>query len=218
MIITIGGGSRPQTNFVWRNILEKINKPSVLYVPYARKQADYSVCLEYIYQEIGMDNFSQLMMLQYKNEYIEDEFDEFNTMYIGGGSVPDLLDFIYTTKFDRVLRHWNNMDKVVIGSSAGAIIMGKDAKMYRDFPQGILFRKGLDFCGGISFACHYKEKGVYKSLSALDVQKKILNYINNNISTVIALPEDSAIIWNKNGRIEQVINSAYEFKKALVEG
>lgn len=109
------------------------------------------------------------------------------------------------------------MDKVVIGSSAGAIIMGKDAKMYRDFPQGILFRKGLDFCVGISFACHYKEKGVYKSLFALDVQKKILNYINDNISTVIALLEDSAIIWNKNGRIEQVINSAYEFKKALIE-
>lgn len=171
-----------------------------------------------MYQEIGMDNFSQLTMLQYKNEYVENEFDEFDAMYIGGGSVPDLLEFIFTTKFDRVLRHWNSIDKVVIGSSAGAIIMGKDARMYRDFPNGMLFRNGLNFCGGVSFSCHYKEKGTYKSYSAYDIQKKIFNYINENISTVIAIPEESAIVWDKSGRIEMIINSIFEFKKSLLEG
>lgn len=39
--------------------------------------------MEYMYQEIGMDNFSQLTILQYKNEYVENEFDEFDVMYIG---------------------------------------------------------------------------------------------------------------------------------------
>lgn len=218
MIITIGGGSRPQTNLVWENILKRTNNPAILYVPYARKLEDYSACMEYMYQEIGMDNFSQLTMLQYKNEYVENEFDEFDAMYIGGGSVPDLLEFIFTTKFDRVLRHWNSIDKVVIGSSAGAIIMGKDARMYRDFPNGMLFRNGLNFCGGVSFSCHYKEKGTYKSYSAYDIQKKIFNYINENISTVIAIPEESAIVWDKSGRIEMIINSIFEFKKSLLEG
>lgn len=130
----------------------------MLYVPYARKQGDYSAWLEYMYQEIGMDNFSQLTMLQYKNEYMEDEFDEFNAMYIGGRSVLDLLHFIYTTKFDRVLRHWNNMDKIDIGSSASAIIMGKDAKMYRDFPHGILFEKVWIFAEVFLFPAIIKKR------------------------------------------------------------
>lgn len=65
--------------------------------------------------------------------------------------MPDLLNYIYTTKFVGVLSPWHDVDKIIIESITGAIVMGKNARMYRDSSNEMCFKCGLDLCRGISF-------------------------------------------------------------------
>lgn len=214
MVVTIGGGIRPDTEKIFNMLLKDIYSAKVLYVPYAMEKESYTDCFMFIQHEMNFEQITQIVMLEKREIYREWDFDNFDIMYIGGGNVFTLLKFLQDTNFDQVIKHWVLTGKIVIGSSAGAIVLGKDAKMHRT-PTIILDNyRGLNLCDEASFACHYKENGYYKGISSEIIKKNILNYVNETSSKVLAIPEDGALFFDSDGKIiDKTMNNIYEFKK-----
>lgn len=196
MVILIGGGKRPQTDRVFSFIKNSKENSKVLYIPFARQ--DLLGCIEFIQNELVEISLPQNIFIPEIKKYQKDDFDDFDIMYIGGGDIFRLQTFIVSTGFDKVIRHWVETNKIVIGSSAGAIILGKDIKMHRKVP--VTFSgsfNGLNLADDWSVVCHYIEEGYYKEYSASSIKQAIDKYVNLTESKVLGIPEDGAVIIEK---------------------
>lgn len=213
MIVTIGGGIRPRTDAIWQKIasIKKIGK--LLYIPYARNLVDYSSCLDFMIREVRDDKCA-VSRLPKESHFSLAEFRQYDAIYIGGGNVWEIAKYISEMEYSAILREYNN-GGLIIGSSAGAIVFGKDARMYRDAPDGKqwISGEGLNLCNGLSFACHYITSGYYKSISKEEMDNQIKTYVDHTGNTVCALPEESALIFDDHGKILQSIGEVFFYSR-----
>lgn len=207
-----GGGCGKQTILTYKEINKIIdhNKP-VLYIPLAMDETDhpYDSCYEWIKEEISSIDIPNIEMVKSFEELADKNFNKYSLIYIGGGNTYKLLNGIKTTHTYDKLKEYIKNDGIVYGSSAGAVIFGKDINIIEVMDNndvGIKDTSGFDYLNGISLFVHYTN---YRSKYTEEENKKltkkytdfIVNYTKNN-EKVIAFPEEDTVFFDgKNIRV-----------------
>lgn len=207
-----GGGCGKQTILTYKEINKIIdhNKP-VLYIPLAMDKTDhpYDSCHEWIKEEISSIDIPNIEMVRSFEELADKDFNKYSLIYIGGGNTYKLLNGIKTTHTYDKLKEYIKNDGIVYGSSAGAVIFGKDINIIEAMDNndiGIKDTSGFDYLNGISLFVHYTN---YRSKYTEEENKKltkkytdfIVNYTKNN-EKVIAFPEEDTVFFDgKNIRV-----------------
>ena len=201
-----GGGCGNQTILTYKEINKIIdhNKP-VLYVPLAMDEMDhpYDSCYRWIKEEISSIDIPNIEMVRSFEELADKDFNKYSLIYIGGGNTYKLLNGIKTTDIYDKLKVYIKNDGIVYGSSAGAVIFGKDINIIEVMDNnnvGIKDTSGFDCLNGISLFVHYTN---YRSKYSKEENKKItkkytdfiVNYTKKN-EKVIAFPEEDTIFFD----------------------
>lgn len=201
-----GGGCGKQTILTYKEINKIIdhNKP-VLYVPLAMDETDhpYDSCYEWIKAEISSIDIPNIEMVRSFEELADKDFNNYSLIYIGGGNTYKLLNGIKTTHTYDKLKEYIQNDGIVYGSSAGAVIFGKDINIIEVMDNndiGIKDTSGFDYLNGISLFVHYTN---YRSKYSEEENKKlmkkytdfIVNYTQKN-EKIIAFPEEDTIFFD----------------------
>lgn len=203
-----GGGCGKQTILTYKEINKIIdhNKP-VLYVPLAMDETDhpYDSCYEWIKEEISSIDIPNIEMVRSFEELTNKDFNKYSLIYIGGGNTYKLLNGIKTTHTYDKLKEYIKNDGIVYGSSAGAVIFGKDINIIEvmdDNDIGIKDTSGFDYLNGISLFVHYTNyRSKYTEEENRNLTKKytdfIVNYTKKN-EKVIAFPEEDTVFFDGN--------------------
>ena len=203
-----GGGCGKQTILTYKEINKIIDhgKP-VLYVPLAMDETDhpYDSCYEWIKEEISSIDVPNIEMVRTFEEFANKDFNKYSLIYIGGGNTYKLLNGIKTTDTYDKLKEYIKNDGMVYGSSAGAVIFGKDINIIEVMDNndvGIKDTSGFDYLNGISLFVHYtnnRSKYTEEENKNLTIKYTdfIVNYTKKN-EKVIAFPEEDTVFFDGN--------------------
>lgn len=203
-----GGGCGKQTILTYKEINKIIDhsKP-ILYVPLAMDETDhpYDSCYEWIKEEISSIDVPNIEMVRTFEEFANKDFNKYSLIYIGGGNTYKLLNGIKTTNTYAKLKEYIKNDGMVYGSSAGAVIFGKDINIIEVMDNndvGIKDTSGFDYLNGISLFVHYTNKrSKYTEEENKNLTIKytdfIANYTKKN-EKVIAFPEEDTVFFDGN--------------------
>ena len=141
--------------------LTKKENPTVLFCPYASSDIEKSIMK---FHKM-MDGLScTILDLTYSNsDSFEALLDMADVLYIGGGMSDDLIAYFKEKKFDEILRKYDKSDKIIIGSSAGAMLLAHvsmgDKYMYMDNFHNYNYKMvfGLSILN-ISICPHYQNE------------------------------------------------------------
>lgn len=137
-----------------------------------------------------------------------EDVKKYGAIYIGGGNTFDLLSEFRKSGFDQLLERYINNEGVVYGSSAGAIILGKNigtAKFGEDPDTNRIQLKdlsGLNKAKGYAICCHYTKIE----------DEKIAQYVRENDFAVITLPSETGLHISNLGMKIIGSSAAYLFK------
>lgn len=203
-----GGGCGKQTILTYKEINKIIDhsKP-ILYVPLAMDETDhpYDSCYEWIKEEISSIDVPNIEMVRTFEEFANKDFNKYSLIYIGGGNTYKLLNGIKTTNTYDKLKEYIKNDGMVYGSSAGAVIFGKDINIIEVMDNndvGIKDTSGFDYLNGISLFVHYtnnRSKYTEEENKNLTIKYTdfIVNYTKKN-EKVIAFPEEDTVFFDGN--------------------
>ena len=213
-----GGGCGKQTILTYKEINKIINhnKP-VLYVPLAMDETEhpYDDCFKWIINEISVIDVPNIEMVRTFNELYEKDYNKYSMIFIGGGNTFKLLKGIKESKSFKKLKNYIDNDGIIFGSSAGAIIFGKNIKSIEIMDKNSVKledTKGFDLLNGKSLFAHY----INYIAKFTEEENKILiekytnflvDYTINN-ENVIAFPEEDTIFLNGDN-IEMIGQSSY---------
>ena len=189
----ISGGGGAQDSFLLdRAFVDALKNRKILYIPIGLKRdiVGYEECYDWIKNTLFTHtdkNLDIIMWIELKKK-AEQDLKDFDAIYIGGaGSAYDLLRQMYKTGFTDLLLKFFKNGGILYGGSAGAVIMGKYI-IPTGKDMGQKPRPGLRLIKSYSIYCHYNK----------DQDSIIKTFINNYKSPVIALPESSGLITEKN--------------------
>ncbi len=208
-VFLCGGGADTQTIEAYKGLNEVINhsKPC-LYIPLAMEQEMYDSCYEWITGELENVEIPSIEMVRSANELSTKNLNDYSFLFIGGGNTFKLLnDLKICGAFEKIEEYLNN-GGVAFGSSAGAIIFGKDLEACRlDDANDINLCdiNGLDILKGISILCHYTNRTAEK-----DEQSKEFLLELSKQRKIIALPEEVTLFVNDDS-IEVIGEKPYYF-------
>jgi dipeptidase E len=198
-----GGGNGNQTIDTYKEINKIIDhsKP-VLYVPLAMDEEEhpYDDCFKWIKNEISVIDIPNIEMVRTFNELYEKDYNNYSMIFIGGGNTFKLLKGIKESNCFNKLKGYIYNDGIVFGSSAGAVIFGKDINSIEIMDENDVELKdtnGFNLLNGKSLFVHYTN---YKSKLTDEENKELtekytnflIDYTINN-ENVIAYPEENTI-------------------------
>lgn len=190
-----GGGSGEKTVDAMDRFGQIIDKSKpLLYVPLAMESCRYSSCLEWITNEMKIINFSNIEMVESKEELARKNYNDYCAIFIGGGNTYKLLNDIKKSgAFDKIKKYIEN-DGIIFGGSAGAIILGKDIDTckYEDNNKiiGLNDTSGFNTLNNISLLCHWNKD---EQLTKINMDYLIKFSKNKKI---LYLPERNTIFIN----------------------
>lgn len=183
------------------------NNSKILYIPIAldRSKIGFEACYDWfstlISKHSGDKDIDFTMFLE--GDKIPD-LESYGSIYMGGGNTFKLLNYIRKSGLGKKMVTYLKKGGVIYGGSAGAIILGKDVRtVEEEKDDNYTFYYGLNIIKDKSIICHYtkdSDEGIYKSI------KKIK-------TTVIALPEDSGLVLDSEGGIEEKVGTVFLFKE-----
>jgi len=188
-IFISGGGDAKDSFLLDKEFINSITGiKSILYIPTAMEVdlIGYEACYDWIINTLGAhsNEFINITMWTDLKEKTQKELNKFNAIYIGGGNTFRLLQQIYDSNFLPLLLKYINRGGIVYGGSAGAIIMGKNINIVQEENnKHYKYSKGLAMIGNYTIICHYKN----------DIDKKIINYIEQYNNPIIALTEKTGL-------------------------
>ena len=198
-----GGGCGNQTIDTYKEINKIIDhsKP-VLYVPLAMNEEEhpYDDCFEWIKNEISVIDIPNIEMVRTFNELYEKDYNNYSMIFIGGGNTFKLLKGIKESNCFNKLKDYIYNDGIIFGSSAGAVIFGKDIKSVEIMDENDVAledTKGFNLLNDKSLFVHYTN---YKSKLTEEENKALtekytdflIDYTIKN-ENIIAYPEESTI-------------------------
>jgi len=185
-----GGGRAPDTKLLDSHFVSTLKNRKVLYIPVGlqRSFVGYDECYEWItgalnpYSEKPLD----IEMWVDLNHKSYSDLPETDAIYIGGGKNSYLLMKQFKgTGFFNILKTFLDTGGYLYGGSTGAIILGKFVSVFGEVPpEDLMSDDGLGLVGDFSIFCHYN----------LEREPKILDFLKNKKSPVIAIPENSGVV------------------------
>ena len=207
IIILSGGGDINQTFCLDEKFFSLLSSHSrILYIPTAMD-------LTLFQAESCYHWFSSLISMHVKNDKEVDftmlnesdlipDLNLFNSIYLGGGNTYKLLEYIINNGLDKKIREFILNGGIVYGGSAGAMILGKDIRTFEhENDKNYINCQGLNLLKDASISCHYS-----------DIKDEELLIVANKIkSNILALPEESGIIFDGVGDIIEKVGDVFSF-------
>lgn len=153
-------------------------------IPNAREKDEYGPTLKWVGEKLLFGKKEWELKLVDLNQTL----DEFDGIIIGGGNTFKLLKDISDSGAKERIIDFAKSDKPLYGISAGAIIMGAEiSTAYTTDRNKVNLEdlSGLDLFDGASFECHHEESN----------SEKIQKICEEKNSKIIALPENSGLVW-----------------------
>ena len=200
-LILCGGGIGKQVKSSYIKYTELLDKEKpILYIPLAWRNNDYDQCLKFLKGELTQYGVTKYEVIRDAKEFDEIDLGNYNSLYIGGGNTYKLLNYLKESRGFEVIEKYIENDGIVFGSSAGAIIFGKDIKTCNACSNDEnlwleLDTSGFNSCNGKSIACHYGAKG-----KLAEHKEQVRTYEQKGFD-IISLTEKQSIFIN-NDRME----------------
>lgn len=194
-IFLCGGGDGIQSASAYQRFADVIDstKP-LLYIPLAMERTQYPGCYEWISTELEHLRLPKIRMIQSASELEKIDFNRYCALFIGGGNTYKLLWELKAGRcFEKIYRYIRQ-GGIIFGSSAGAIIFGRDLESCQlddANDVGLTETDGFDLLDGACLLCHYtnrtpeKDEATTRHLIQLSERRKI-----------IALPEEDTLYIN----------------------
>lgn len=224
-LMLIGGGDtgRGTTTYNTKEIDEEIVKmtdrenPNFLFIGLASSHSDsYYDTMKKIYKELGCTPaYLKKSNILNNPDIVENKIKDADIIYICPGDTVKLITDIKEYKLDKLLLEAYNKGTVLVGNSAGAILLVNkgfsDSLIYRNESDKNEFIKGLNFID-ITFCPHYNSDQKKKELEEELFKKN---------EEVYALEDGTAlkIVDDKISIIKSLPNKAYKvsYKDELIE-
>ena len=208
-LIFLGGGGDEKQSYDFDSVFFKglPKRGKLLYIPVAldRDTSGY---------EDAYSWFRSVVNLHAKEKDIEvsmllkqdllDDIDNYDAVYLGGGNTYKLLSFIKSKSMLKMLTSHNRSGKPIYGGSAGAIVLGKNVStVEEENEENSGDHLGMNLIQDISFRCHYQE----------DDRKVVHDSVKKVDGTVIAIEEESGLLFDPNTNHYKVFGKIFVFDK-----
>ena len=174
---------------------------TILYIPLALEPERFPSALEWFTNVVR--KYSQTLKIEMMTDKNIDsiDFSKYDAVYMGGGNVFKLLDFIVTKGIDPKIRRFIKFGKPVYGGSAGATVLGKSLNTASDIDSrgDYKYDDGLDLFHGACIACHWPDAGEF-----------VRQYAVENKLKVYCIPEVCGLIFNMDGELVQTVGEGVE--------
>ena len=177
-----GGGSGEQIKYALNNYAASIDKSKpILYIPLAMEKEKYDSCKMWFASEIKQMGINNFEMISSSSELSKKNFDNYSSLFIGGGNTFKLLREIQENgNFEKINNYLKN-DGIVFGGSAGAIIFGNNINScLLDDENKVNLKNcdGFDYLNGYSILCHLNTQNFKTNFKYLrEYSKKIRQFI-----------------------------------------
>ncbi len=216
-----GGGSEKDTFDFDKKFINSLKFRKILYIPIAmeRDAQGYESCYDWITSSLTQfdDKFIEISMCVDLHEISLSKLNNFAAVYFGGGNTYRLLDKIYSSGFDKLLLNFIENGGIYYGGSAGAIVIGKSIEtVLEEKDKFYSFSKGLKLIGDFSLVCHFNKH-------TEDKIKNMDKFLDKHNTPVIALPEDSGLIVDRDkiqmfGKSESMIFYPNGTRRKFIQG
>lgn len=154
--------------------------------------------------------------LQFKNandlsKYRYDDLKKYDGIYIGGGNAWNLMQELRSTGFStKIIQHIKS-GGYVYGSSAGAIILGKNIDTHDDKNTiNLKDTSGLNLLNDYSVACHYKNEqnsrfkkwAIYNNIPIICLSEETGLMIENN--SALCVGTKPCVIYLADGTKKEI--------------
>lgn len=199
-----GGGSGSNIITALNKFVKVIDKTKpILYIPLAMDNIKYDSCYNWFKTELKLINLNNFEMIKSSKELSAKNLNNYSAIFIGGGNTYKLLYELKQNNNYQKIKEYLTNDGIVFGSSAGAIIFGKNIdSCLLDDKNDINLKDTSSFnlLNNYSLLCHLQKQTFINNLEYL---KKYS--IHNNL---IYLPENN-IIFIDNRKISILGNQNY---------
>ncbi len=214
--VLIGGGNNTDSRLPYENEiidkeivnLVKKENPIFLFIGLASNNSDsnYDQIKKY-YQKLNC----QTEYLKKKNiinnpDIVRNKIQRADIIYIGGGDTIKLLDTIKEYKIDILLKEAYEKGTILVGKSAGAILLSKkgfsDSYILRGEKNTYEFIEGLDFIDVIICPHYHQDEKKTKELEKeLSKEKKEVIGLENNTAIIFTDNKKRIITENNNSKV-----------------
>lgn len=204
MKLLLDGGTFNETTIrLLKDIVD--NTKPLLYIPFAWRDSTYSGCIDWLTNKVESIGFLHIHMVRQPEELDEIDLSLYSAIFVGGGNTYKLLNDLKSTNgYNKIIDYLKN-GGVLCGSSAGAVICGKDIDIISSMDPnevGLVDTKGLDLIEGFSVFPHYTNtKSSLTELENIERMNKFTSSIvdfSKMIGKVIAIPEEDVIYCEDN--------------------
>jgi len=189
-IIITGGGKSKSSPIINAYIINCIRGGKMLFIPHAMepKYRSHAGCLRELHTYFEPFGYTTIDLFDGSQK-----FDDYAAIYIWGGNTFLLKEILSTNNWDLQLKQAILKNTLIIGSSAGAIILGKDISHAHDekITKNTDY-SGLNVLNNRVVFCHFTPE---------KYQEEIIKYIDNTKNKVIALREECALHWTNIVRV-----------------
>ena len=210
-----GGGCGEQLKETYSSFKKEVDlSRPLLYIPLAMDEERYSDCWAWIQKELENFGFPSIDMVKSAQELCCKNLMAYAAIFIGGGNTYKLLSDLRSCDAFNRLRGFVEDGGTVFGSSAGAIIFGKNIDSSGWDDQNIVElkeTKGFNKVFDAYIGAHYPNSASDKTQKAKECFMNL-----SHEAPVIALPEEDTLIVKKN--IIKIIGSEpyYIFKNGEI--
>lgn len=216
-IMLAGGGTAEDSQPLDRVFAAWTGRNSrLLYLPIANPDtASYATGFSWVSSTLEPFGIEQIEMWTSLEGHTAEDFRNIDAIYIGGGNTFLLLTLLKQSGFDQLLPQLATQGKPLYGSSAGAIVLGRNILTAAHIDPNDVAQvdtRGLDLVGGHAVWAHYTEAD----------DPLIYNYIHKYALPVLALSERSGV-GVEGSRIvawghEPVMRFTHHRKRAIAPG
>jgi dipeptidase E len=199
-LIISGGGNAKATEIVDSIFLEHLKANQVCLIPIAKtvQVKEFRNSVKWLSNKLNSLSTVKIdvaLILDLKKVI---SIDKNTALYFGGGNSYKLLKLIMESGFYLKLKRFLDEGGIVYGTSAGAVIMGKNISTYIDDEylevnkqKNYNIEQGFSLIDNFSLLTHYKKGD----------ELRLLNYFKKYNNRVIAIPEGTALLV-KNKKIK----------------
>ena len=221
-LVLIGGGDigKGNTNYETKEIDQKILKlvnkdnPNFLFIGFASTYSDsYYDIIKKIYKNLGCNTtYLKRKNLINNRELSIKKINDADIIYIGGGDTIRLKKTIEEYNLKDILDQQVQNNKVIVGISAGAIILSKsgysDTYILRGEDNKYRFINGYNYFKH-NICPHYNNESKEKQLNK-DIKDKEVYCLEDNTALIIDNNKIRVIKSNKNNNIYKISNNKKE--------